>query len=260
MASAANSGPPFSVETCCFRRRRRGTRSHVVSLSFVFLHFFDQSKVSHRSINKLTAAAATSPRAAHAGHYPTRFRTTKQQKLPSSLRMIRNCSDGSESAMATEEESEAPMEVPQGPPSLISALNVEKALRGIAITDVDHYGRLGLRSGCSYEEVDVAYKNKIAEATNKGLSEEELGKELELLKESHDILSSVEERRMYDWSLARSGKPEKYMWPFEVDITQTPTAIPPPREPEDEGPTRLVGYFMLSWLLLSFVLYIVFNR
>ncbi|PIM98708.1 hypothetical protein CDL12_28807 [Handroanthus impetiginosus] len=188
--------------------------------------------------------------------FPTSsFDATKQRlRLP----IIKNSSD--ENATAMEAESEAPVEVSKGPPSLISALNVEKALRGIAITDADHYGRLGLWSGCSYDQVTIAYKNKVTEVMNKGLAEEELSKELELLKESHSILSSVEERRLYDWSLARSGKPDRYMWPFEVDITQTPTGTPPPQEPEDEEPTRLVGYFFLSWLILSFILFIAFNR
>lgn len=43
------------------------------------------------------------------------------------------------------------------------------------------------------------------------------------------ILSSVEERRMYDWSLARIGEPDKYSWPFEADITQIQTQLPPPK-------------------------------
>ncbi|KAL7159133.1 hypothetical protein ABFS83_01G008000 [Erythranthe nasuta] len=174
------------------------------------------------------------------------------------LLIITNSGDGS--VTATEEESEVPVEVPERSPSLISALNVEKALRGIAITDVDHYGRLGLRSGCSYDQVNVAFKNKVTEVMNRGLAAEDFNKEVELLKESHSILSTVEERRLYDWSLARSGKPDKYVWPFEVDITQTPTEIPPPQEPDDEGPTRLVGYFILSWLTLSVILFIVINR
>ncbi|KAG8375754.1 hypothetical protein BUALT_Bualt10G0133200 [Buddleja alternifolia] len=150
---------------------------------------------------------------------------TKQRKR---LLVIRNTSD--ESATATGEELEAPVEAPLGPPSLISALNVEKALRGIAITDVDHYGRLGLQNGCSYDQVTVAYKNKVTEVMNRGLDEEQLGNELELLKESHSILSSIEERRLYDWSLARNGKPDRFVWPFEVDITQAPPdGTPPPR-------------------------------
>ncbi|XP_057799836.1 NAD(P)H-quinone oxidoreductase subunit U, chloroplastic [Salvia miltiorrhiza] len=171
-------------------------------------------------------------------------------------------SSGEESATTAVDEAnpQPPAEVPKGPPSLISTLNVEKALRGIAITDADHYGRLGLRSKCSYNEVNVAYKSKMAELTSKELDEEELSKELELLKESHSVLSSAEERRLYDWSLARSGKPDTYMWPFEVDITQAPIGDPPPQEPEDEWPTTLTGYFFLGWMVLSFVLFITLNR
>ncbi|KAK3041736.1 hypothetical protein RJ639_000660 [Escallonia herrerae] len=168
-------------------------------------------------------------------------------------------SEGDET-VATEVETESPVEVIQGAPSLISALNVEKALRGIAITDADHYGRLGLQKGCSYDQVTIAYKNKIEELMSQGLDEGEVSQRLELLKESHSILSSVEDRRLYDWSLARNGNPDKYVWPFEVDITQIPTQTPPPPEPEDVEPTRLVGYFMLSWLILAFTLSIALNR
>ncbi|KAJ8492137.1 hypothetical protein OPV22_013858 [Ensete ventricosum] len=144
--------------------------------------------------------------------------------------------------------------------SLISAANVQKAIRGIAITDADHYGRLGIPRGTPYDQVKVAYEKKCEELMSKGLDEEETSKELELLKESYAVLSSEEERRLYDWSLARSEKPDRYVWPFEVDITQTPTETPPPQEPEDIGPTRLVGYFFLAWLILSFALSVTLNR
>ncbi|KAF9680959.1 hypothetical protein SADUNF_Sadunf06G0175700 [Salix dunnii] len=172
---------------------------------------------------------------------------------------IRSSSDGAAETAATEvSDSENYIEVPGGPPSLISALNVERALRGIPITDVDHYGRLGIQRRSSYEEVAVAYKNKVEEILNQGLDEAEVREKLELLKESHTILSSRDERRMYDWSLARSEKPETYMWPYEVDFT--PTAPPPPQEPEDEGPTRLVGYFAMAWLILAVTLSVTLNR
>ncbi|XP_010261937.1 PREDICTED: NAD(P)H-quinone oxidoreductase subunit U, chloroplastic [Nelumbo nucifera] len=176
--------------------------------------------------------------------------------------LIRSSSDASpEAETATETESEeSSVEASKVPYSLISALNVERVLRGIAITDADHYGRLGLQRGCPYDQVAIAYKAKSEELMNQGLDEEELGKKLELLKESYLILSSEEERRLYDWSLARSEKPERYVWPFEVDITQTPTQPPPPQEPEDVGPTRVVGYFLLGWLILSFTLSIALNR
>ncbi|KAI7751443.1 hypothetical protein M8C21_032318 [Ambrosia artemisiifolia] len=159
---------------------------------------------------------------------------------------------------------ESSIEVPKGPPSLISALNVEKALRGIAITDVDHYGILGLKKGCSYDQVKPAYNVKVEELMNQGLEQEELTKQLDQLKESYSILSSVEERRLYDWSLARNENVDRYAWPFEVDITQTETVnspdTPPPQEPENVEPTRLVGYFLLTWIILSITLSVAFNR
>ncbi|XP_021890738.1 NAD(P)H-quinone oxidoreductase subunit U, chloroplastic isoform X2 [Carica papaya] len=145
---------------------------------------------------------------------------------------VSNSVDANASSAQTESadvESQSPIETPQGTPSLISALNVERALRGIAITDVDHYGRLGLLRGCSYDQIADAYRKNIEEVMNRGLEEEEVQKEMELLNESHSILSSVEERRMYDWSLARSEAPDRYVWPFEIDITQTPTQPPPPQ-------------------------------
>ncbi|KAL5995363.1 hypothetical protein ACLOJK_025421 [Asimina triloba] len=161
---------------------------------------------------------------------------------------------------ATEAPEETPVEAPKPLSSLISMSNVEKALRGIAITNVDHYGRLGIPRKAPYDQVIVAYKKKCEELKNQELDEAEVSKQMELLKESYMILSSKEERRLYDWSLARSETPDRYVWPFEVDITQTPTGDPPPPEPEDELPTRLVGLFFLAWLLLSFVLSIGLNR
>ncbi|OWM84120.1 NAD(P)H-quinone oxidoreductase subunit U, chloroplastic [Punica granatum] len=169
-------------------------------------------------------------------------------------------SSSGDAPAAETDNAESSIEAPSSPPSLISALNVERALRGMAITDVDHYGRLGIPRKCPYDQVPVAYQKKVDEVKSQGLEEDEINKQLELLKESYSILSSVEERRMYDWSLTRSENPDRYAWPFEVDITQSPTQPPPPQEPEDVGPTRLVGYFMLGWLVLSFVLSIALNR
>ncbi|PON77368.1 DnaJ domain containing protein [Parasponia andersonii] len=172
---------------------------------------------------------------------------------------IRCSQETSVETSAEEADSESSIEVPKGPPSLISALNVERALRGIPITDVDHYGRLGLSRGCSSEQVTDAYRSKTEELTSQGLEEEELNQKLEELKESYSILSTAEERRLYDWSLARSEQPDRYAWPFEVDTTKPPQDEPPAQEPEDVGPTILVGYFILGWLLLSFVLSIALN-
>lgn len=153
-----------------------------------------------------------------------------------------------------EKEEESTVEVKEEPQFFVSALNVEKAMRGIPISGFDYYGTLGLQRPCSYDE------KKLQEVMNEGLDEEECSKKVDLLKESHSILSSVEDRRLYDWSLSRNGNPETYVWPFEVDITQTPTELPPPQEEEDVGPTRAVGYFLLAWIVLGFTLSIALNR
>ncbi|KVI01473.1 NAD(P)H-quinone oxidoreductase subunit U, chloroplastic [Cynara cardunculus var. scolymus] len=187
-------------------------------------------------------------------------------RKPTGRYSVRSSADEvpSSSAATTEVEgtTESQIEVPKEPSSLISALNVEKALRGIAITDADHYGILGLKKGCSYDQVKSAYDQKLEELMNQGLEQEELSKKLDLLKESYSILSSVQERRLYDWSLARNENPDRYAWPFEVDITQTPNSpdTPPPQEPEDVEPTRLVGYFFLTWIILSITLSVALNR
>ncbi|CAA7401276.1 unnamed protein product [Spirodela intermedia] len=155
---------------------------------------------------------------------------------------------------------ESPVEASRLPSSLISADNVQKALRGIAITDVDHYGRLGIARNTSYDEVTNAYKTKCEELMSQGLEEDLVSEKIDQLKESYAILSSEEERRLYDWSLARSENPDRYVWPFEIDITQVPTQPAPPQEPEDVEPTRLVGYFLLAWIILSFALSVTLNR
>nr|AQX44164.1 hypothetical protein [Apostasia odorata] len=164
--------------------------------------------------------------------------------------------DGEEVPPSTEK----PLETTKKTPSLISAANVRKALRGIEITNVDHYGRLGIAKGDSYNQVEVAFQKKCKELMSQELDEEEANKQLDLLKESYAILSSEEERRLYDWSFGRSESPDRYVWPFEVDITQTPTQSPPPQAPEDVEPTRLVGYFFLAWFLLSVVASVTLNR
>ncbi|KAF3446101.1 hypothetical protein FNV43_RR11280 [Rhamnella rubrinervis] len=183
---------------------------------------------------------------------------------PRRFRIIRNSTGDASPVETTPTEdavdSETSIEASSGPPSLISTLNVERALRGIPITDVDHYGTLGIPRGSSNDQVTVAYRKKIEQVRNEGLDEEELTSKLQLLKESYTILSTVEERRLYDWSLARSEKSDRYVWPYEVEKAKPPLEPPPPQEPEDVGPTRVVGYVLLGWFIFSFALSIALNR
>uniref|UniRef100_A0A0F7H0E1 Chaperone DnaJ-domain superfamily protein n=1 Tax=Pelargonium nanum TaxID=59882 RepID=A0A0F7H0E1_9ROSI len=180
---------------------------------------------------------------------PTRF-----------ISIIRNSSDATAPAPATTTTSDSDIEVPEGPPSLISALNVERALRGIPITDIDYYGELGIPKSCRSEQlITAAYKSKVDEVLKQQMDEDEVNKKLEILNESYRVLSTAEERRLYDWSLSRSQNPDTYSWPFEVDDTVTAKGDPPPQEPEDFGPTRVLGYSFLAWLLLSIVMSIALN-
>ncbi|VAI14869.1 unnamed protein product [Triticum turgidum subsp. durum] len=107
-------------------------------------------------------------------------------------------------------------------------------------------------------EVKAAYEKRCEQLNKQGLEEEEISKEHDLLKESFTILSTEEERRLYDWSLARNGQPERYVWPFEVDPMEL--APDPPKEPEDEFPTKLVGYFLLTWFIISVACSLILNR
>uniref|UniRef100_A0A0F7H1B9 Chaperone DnaJ-domain superfamily protein n=1 Tax=Erodium texanum TaxID=28960 RepID=A0A0F7H1B9_EROTE len=188
------------------------------------------------------------------------FSTKPSRRFVSTIRNSGDVPEEDTTATTTTTTLDSGIEVPEGPPSLINALNVERAMRGLPITDIDYYGLLGLPMSCRSEEVIAgAYKTKVEDVLSQGLDEEEVTKKLELLKEAYRVLSSAQERRLYDWSLSRSANPDRYSWPFEVDDTVTSQGDPPPQEPEDVGPTRLVGYFFLGWLIVSFVMSILLN-
>uniref|UniRef100_A0A0F7H1N0 Chaperone DnaJ-domain superfamily protein n=1 Tax=Geranium incanum TaxID=1158081 RepID=A0A0F7H1N0_9ROSI len=169
-------------------------------------------------------------------------------------------SSGDESTAPTATTTDAGIEVPEATPSLINSINVQRAMRGLPITDIDYYGLLGLTMSVRSEEVIAgAYKTKVEDVLSQELNEEEASNKLEDLKEAYRVLSSAQERRLYDWSLKRAVNTEIYSWPFEVDNTITSQGDPPPQEPEDFGPTRLVGYGFLAWVVLSFASSIFLN-
>ncbi|CAN6338348.1 unnamed protein product [Urochloa humidicola] len=135
-------------------------------------------------------------------HLPTRFAAATSFRARSAAAADGGAaaSEGAAAVAEVEEDPEAGTDVAGGaatstrpPYSLISADNVQKAMRGLAITDADHYGRLGVTRLASTDEVKAAYEKKCEELNSKGLEEEELNKELDLLKESFTILSTEEE-------------------------------------------------------------------
>ncbi|KAI5061534.1 hypothetical protein GOP47_0024039 [Adiantum capillus-veneris] len=146
--------------------------------------------------------------------------------------------------------------------SLITYANIQKAFKGEALTTADHYGVLGLAPAASYQEVEIAFRRRCESVLQQGLSEEEARKRLIALKGSYDVLSSEEERRLYDWSLLQQGKSatDAYSWPFEADITQSECDPFPPPRPVDEEAIRRVRNLFLGWLALSVVLNLFLKR
>ncbi|GFS38000.1 chaperone DnaJ-domain superfamily protein [Actinidia rufa] len=101
--------------------------------------------ISH-PYNFLTSRCAFSQ-----SHSVITFSTTTSTTLKPRKYQIRITGDASAETTATDTQ-ETSVELPKGPLSLISALNVDRALRGIPITDVDYYGSLGIQKGCFFDE------------------------------------------------------------------------------------------------------------
>ncbi|XP_057860502.1 NAD(P)H-quinone oxidoreductase subunit U, chloroplastic isoform X2 [Cryptomeria japonica] len=155
----------------------------------------------------------------------TQLRTTKclsarrRQRLSVS-NTVENIPESSSSSEVADKDSSSSVLTPRSFTSLITSSNIRKALEGIECVSVDHYARLGIPRGCSFAEVREAFRRKCEDLTQQELDEEKVQSKIQDLKESYEILSSEEERRFYDWSLARVENQERYVWPYEVDITQ----------------------------------------
>eukprot|EP00850_Spirogloea_muscicola_P011718 SM000073S21494 [mRNA] locus=s73:619422:622533:- [translate_table: standard] len=68
-------------------------------------------------------------------------------------------------------------------------------------------------------------------AASQGLEEGAARQQLRLLEDALDLLTSDEERRLYDWALERQGNSGgQYVWPYEADITQSQVQGTPPRK------------------------------
>eukprot|EP00250_Pteridium_aquilinum_P006627 c16505_g1_i1 orf=81-746(+) len=186
-------------------------------------------------------------------------------RRPTRIKLLVTASDNEGAAVAAEEVASSPPSAPfstdllrssaldSPSDSLISYANIQRALRGEALSTPDHYGMLGLAPSAPYEEVEIAFRKRCeAVLQQQGLSEDEIRNRLRALKVAYDVLSSEEERRLYDWSLFHSKSPGGiYRWPYESDITQSACAPGPPKEPKDEEGIRKVGYFFLGWFVLS---------
>ncbi|XP_073394075.1 NAD(P)H-quinone oxidoreductase subunit U, chloroplastic isoform X2 [Physcomitrium patens] len=112
---------------------------------------------------------------------------------------------------------------PTAPPSksLINEENILSAISGRNIIVEDHYGRLRVNPEASSSEIVKAYQERCAEVRQQNLGESEAQEILNKLKDSVDLLTSEEERRLYDWCLLRKATHTvDYAWPYEADLTQ----------------------------------------
>eukprot|EP00475_Leptophrys_vorax_P041732 TRINITY_DN78778_c0_g1_i1.p1 TRINITY_DN78778_c0_g1~~TRINITY_DN78778_c0_g1_i1.p1 ORF type:complete len:214 (+),score=13.78 TRINITY_DN78778_c0_g1_i1:48-644(+) len=132
---------------------------------------------------------------------------------------------------------------------------------------VDHYKRLGVSRNATNAEIFRAFEARCEELTsNPNLDEDAARQQLLSLETSLDVLTSEEERRLYDWAIIRAeqGTAADYVWPFETDVTQKTVTEgignpPRPMAPEDTEGIEKLGTFLLVWLIASAVLSCTLN-
>ncbi|KAG0580452.1 hypothetical protein M758_4G176700 [Ceratodon purpureus] len=149
--------------------------------------------------------------------------------------------------------------IPAGPKSIINEETILSAISGDNIVLEDHYGRLRLNPDASTSEIVKAFQERCEEVKQQLLGESETEELINKLKDSVELLTSEEERRMYDWCLLRKATHTvDYAWPYEADLTQRledPTSLVP--EKEDDGGNRNVALFFAGWFVLSCALNIL---
>jgi hypothetical protein len=111
---------------------------------------------------------------------------------------------------------------------------VTDSLRGLLAAAPDsHYGYLGVSADAELEEIKAAYRrlSKEYHPDSTSLPLEVAAEKFLRLKKAYDVLSSEEERRLYDWQLAQmysSVQGGRFIWPYEADRTQRGYGSRPP--------------------------------
>ncbi|KAL2643280.1 hypothetical protein R1flu_010867 [Riccia fluitans] len=145
------------------------------------------------------------------------------------------------------------------PTSLVSRTSQLDSLEGAAgIVKVNHYAILGVPVGASTSQIAQAFKARCEKVMDRKDQDEEASKaELRSLQIAFEVLTSEEERRVYDWALKRYENREgSYIWPYETDITQryNPKEIPAVMRSFDEEGNQKVATFLLGWLVIAFLM------
>ncbi|KAL3696529.1 hypothetical protein R1sor_010605 [Riccia sorocarpa] len=157
------------------------------------------------------------------------------------------------------ETSPAPSSQESPSTSLVSRAPQLDTLEGTAeIVKVNHYAILGVPVGASTSQIRQAFKARCEKVMETKDQDEETSKaELRSLQIAFEVLTSEEERRVYDWALERYENREgTYIWPYETDVTQryNPKEIPPVMRSFDEEGNKKVANFLLGWLVIAFLM------
>ncbi|EFJ05357.1 hypothetical protein SELMODRAFT_163076 [Selaginella moellendorffii] len=104
----------------------------------------------------------------------------------------------------------------------------------IAHVSGTHYEFLGITPEADTEEIKVAYRklSKQYHPDSTTLPLEVAGKKFLRLKEAYNVLSSEDDRKLYDWHLAQEASKARggrFIWPYEVDRSQRRESSKPPK-------------------------------
>lgn len=212
----------------------------------------------------LSGSQLLSPVCTHVGAQRPSSSARSVPQLRRAAGLVARAESASTSTSTVEPTVEPPSEaavspIPPAPKSIINEDTILSAITGDNILVEDHYGRLRVNPDASTSEIVIAYQERCEEVQQQSLGESEAGELLNQLKDSVELLTSEEERRMYDWCLLRKATHTvDYAWPYEADLTQRladPTSLVPVKE--DDGGNRNVALFFFGWFVLSCILSIV---
>lgn len=130
-----------------------------------------------------------------------------------------------------------------------------------------HYEFLGVPPSADVEQIKAAYRklSKLYHPDSTPLPLEMAAEKFLRLKKAYNILSSVEERRVYDQALAQEVSRQQgdgFIWPYEADRTQRGSSsetISKKASPKvNDGYVELDGQMQTALLFDFFAFFVAF--
>ncbi|KAI5061120.1 hypothetical protein GOP47_0023625 [Adiantum capillus-veneris] len=115
-------------------------------------------------------------------------------------------------------------EEPSSSPGSSSTSLLEELLSTFDSPLDSHYAFLGVRPDVDSEGIKTAYRklSKLYHPDTTSLPADEAAKNFFKLQKAYDVLSSTEERKIYDWTLAQQISSQQgggFVWPYEAAET-----------------------------------------